>query len=287
MTAGQYLYACLLLLHALAAGALVLKRARGSSFLLLRVPEILFAFGLILFLFSYIYATNANMDYVQRFMASHGNLRLAPNSTQERLDACLRYLPLLAADAAALWYFRSRGRRAAAGIRVLPPVQAWALPLTIASGFLYALSSPSFVQTQGIPVLAWVCLVPLLVVLQSVSLPAGIFYGTLAGVIQMMISNFWLGTFNLLTLQFVTVVTLLEYVPFMAISLALLHRSRALGFLVFRRRGPCSTGFARRASWASRGACWEHRNIRSYRSSRSLPWPECGVSRLSSPSQTA
>ena len=233
MTAGQYLYACLLLLHALAAGALVLKRAKGSSFLLLRVPEILFAFGLILFLFSYIYATNANMDYVQRFMASHGNLRLAPNSTQERLDACLRYLPLLAADAAALWYFRSRRRRAAVGIRVLPAVQAWALPLTIASGFLYALSSPSFVQTQGIPVLAWVCLVPLLVVLQSVSLPAGIFYGTLAGVIQMMISNFWLGTFNLLTLQFVTVVTLLEYVPFMAISLALLHRSRALGFLVF------------------------------------------------------
>ena len=234
MTTGQYLYACLLLLHVLAAGALVLKRERGSSFLLLRVPEILFAFGLILFLFSYIYATNANMDYVQRFMASHGNLRLAPNSTQERLAACLRYLPLLAADAAALWYFRSRRRRAAAaGIRILPPVQAWALPLTVASGILYALSSPSFVQTQGIPVLAWVCLVPLLVVLQSVSLPAGIFYGTLAGVIQMIISNFWLGTFNLLTLQFVTVVTLLEYVPFMAIAVGVLRKSRGAGFLVF------------------------------------------------------
>jgi apolipoprotein N-acyltransferase len=48
-----------------------------------------------------------------------------------------------------------------------------------------------------------------------------------------MISNYWLGTFNLLTLQFVSVVTLLEYLPFMAIALAILHRSRGAGFLVF------------------------------------------------------
>ena len=61
-----------------------------------------------------------------------------------------------------------------------------------------------------------------------------------------MISNFWLGTFNLLTLQFVTVVTLLEYVPFMAISLALL-RGAGAGVSgpdgsFSRRPGPFSTG---------------------------------------------
>ncbi len=239
MTTAEYLYACLLILHALTGVAIFisLRRGRGipeSPFLLLRAPELLFALAAILFLFSYIYATNANMDYVQRFMATHGNLRLAPDSTKERLTAFLRYLPLLALDTAAVWYFRSGiSSSIPRGTRSLTVAEAWALPGAIASGVLYALSAPSFARTGGIPVLAWVCLVPLLVVLENVSLTQGIFYGTLAGIIQSMISNFWLGTFNLLTLQFVTAVTLLEYVPFMAIALAVLRRSRGAGFLVF------------------------------------------------------
>ena len=48
-----------------------------------------------------------------------------------------------------------------------------------------------------------------------------------------MISNYWLGTFNLLTLQFVSVVTALEYVPFMAVALCSSCAQRRLGFLVF------------------------------------------------------
>ena len=105
----------LLLLHVL-CGALLLARGRNARpFLTIRAPELLFSGSLLLFLFAYIYATNANMDYVQRFMASHGNLRLAPDSTQERLAACLRFLPLLALDAA--WYVFFRMRRQAAGPR--------------------------------------------------------------------------------------------------------------------------------------------------------------------------
>ena len=232
MSTAEYLYACLLLVHVLTAAAILVFKK--PSFLLLRAPELLFALAGILFLFSYIYATNAYMDYVQRFMATHGNLRLAPDSSKERLTAYLRYLPLLVVDAAATWYFRSRGRRGAftaAGSLTL--VETWALPCSIASGVLYALAAPSFIRTGGMPILAWVCLVPLLVVLENVSLPQGIFYGTLAGVIQTMISNFWLGTFNLLTLQFVTALLLLEYVPFMAASLVAFHKSRGAGYLVF------------------------------------------------------
>jgi apolipoprotein N-acyltransferase len=236
MSTAEYLYAFLLLLHALTAAAIFLSvrrgQAAGSPFLLLRAPELLFALASVLFLFSYIYATNANMSYVQRFMATHGNLRLAPNTSKERLTAYLRYLPLLALDGAAIWYFRS-GLAAALGlVRRLPAAEAWALPCAVVSGVLYALSQPSFVRVGGIPILAWICLVPLFVVLANVSVAQGIFYGTFAGIIQTMISNFWLGTFNLLTLQFVTVVMLLEYIPFMAISVALLRRTGPAAWLV-------------------------------------------------------
>ena len=197
-----------------------------------------------LFLFSYIYATNANMDYVQRFMASHGNLRLAPNSTQERLAACLRFLPLLVFDALAMCWYRVRWYRVHDPALVGKDggaarlIRAWALPLAIASGILYALSSPSFLRTEGIPVLGWVCLVPVLLVLENVPLGQGILYGTLMGVIQTMISSFWLGTFNLLTLQFVTVVTFVQYVLFMAAALFIQRRSRGLGFLVLPAAWP-------------------------------------------------
>jgi apolipoprotein N-acyltransferase len=240
--AAELLYGLLLLLH-LACGLAIgldshprrLAPRPRYLFLLVRAPEILFSLAAMLFLFSYIYATNANMDYVQRFMSSGGNLRLAPNSTQERLTACLRYLPLLFVDAA--WYLFFRLRAPVLVRRALrthaKPLHVWALPLSIISGILYALSFPSFLRTQGIAALGYVCLIPLLLALEEAPLHWGVFYGTLAGVFQTMISNYWLGTFNLLTLQFVSVVTLLEYVPFMAAALFILKRSRGPGFLVF------------------------------------------------------
>ncbi|MGD0726915.1 MAG: apolipoprotein N-acyltransferase [Spirochaetia bacterium] len=239
--ASELLYGVLLFLH-LACGVALARRAgrqrlapRPARLLLLfRAPEALLSLGTVLFLFSYIYATNANMDYVQRFMASHGNLRLAPNSTQERLSAFLRFVPLLALDTVWYLYFRLRrpalARHALGGGRY---THTWALPLAILSGILYALAFPSFIRTAGVPLLGYVCLVPLLLCLADVPAPWGVMYGTLAGVLQTMISNYWLGTFNLLTLQFVTVITALEYLPFMAVSVVILRRSRGAGFIVF------------------------------------------------------
>ena len=229
---SQILYDALLFLHlAGAAAALLLflraRTGRLTAVLLIRIPEALFALAGIFFLFTWIYASNANMDYVQRFMSSHGNHLLAPDSTTERRQAYLHFLPLLVLDAA--WYV---------GVRLKVLVREgwqsrWALALSIGSGILYALAFPSFARTEGLPFLAWFCLVPLLLTLPEVPLGRGVFYGTLAGVVQTMISNYWLGTFNLLTLQFVTVVTALEYVPFMLITLLILRRSGRLGFLVF------------------------------------------------------
>jgi apolipoprotein N-acyltransferase len=228
---SRILYDALLLVHLLsvviALSFFLRARSRPSTeTLILRLPEVLFSLSAVFFLFTFIYATNANMDYVQRFMASHDNLLMAPNSTQERRAAYLHFLPLLAFDAA--WYILVRIRP-----RKESWVSTWALPLAIGSGILNALAFPSFLRTAGLPILGWLCLVPLLLSLAEASPGWGIFYGTLAGVLQTMISNYWLGTFNLLTLQFVSVVTALEYVPFMAAALLIFRRAGKLGFLVF------------------------------------------------------
>ena len=233
--AAELIYGSILVLH-LACGLLLAARWRrkrlaprnGYLFLLCRAPELLFSLAAVFFLFSYIYATNANMDYVQRFMASHGNLRLAPNSTQERLSAFIRFLPLLLLDA--FWYAFVRVRRPVMSRRAAgagSAARTWALPLAFLSAVLYALAFPSFLRIAGLPALGYVCLVPLLLSLAEVPLLWGIFYGTLTGVLQAMITNYWLGTFNLLTLQFVTVLTLVEYVPFMAAALLIFRRSRS------------------------------------------------------------
>lgn len=241
-TSSEWLYAALLLAHAV-AGACFLARGKrervagrrraGFLFLAFRTPEILFALSLVLFLFAYIFATNANMDYVQRFIASGGKLRLAPDSTRERLAACLRFLPLLGVDAFMIAFPRLGMRalaRAALGSRSL--VRAWALPLSLVSGVLFSLSFPSFLSASGMPALAYVCLIPLLLVMFDTRARWGAFYGIVAGAVQTMITNYWLGTFNLLTLQFVTVVTTLQYVAFMMVCAQILRRAGKLGFLV-------------------------------------------------------
>jgi apolipoprotein N-acyltransferase len=240
----QGLYAGLLILHASSASALLLglliSARKGShepkpwlTFTLFRAPEILVALVSILFLFTYIYATNANMDYVQRFMASHGNLRLAPDSSAERLAAFLRYAPLLALDAAWYLWFRLRRRYAAhAALGGAGILSKWPLALALLSGLLFALAFPSFVRTAGLPALGYLCLVPLMLCLPKAPLGWGIFYGTLFGAIQAMIGTYWLGTFNLLTLQFVTAVAILQYAPFMAAAILVQRLARGAGFLV-------------------------------------------------------
>ena len=231
---SDWLYAGLLAVHA-AAGVLILARRDG------RIPrgasEALFTVTGIFFLFIYVYAANANMDYVQRFAAFSGRLRLAPNTLQERLSAAVRFVPLLAVDLALCILAVTPGVKRMKSFDGV--VEAWGLPLSILSGVLYALAFPSFLDANGIPALGFICLIPLFLVLPRVGLGRGIFYGTVFGLVQSLLINYWLGTFDLVSLQFQTVVSLVEYLPFMTASLLLLKLAgrsgagRRFSFLVF------------------------------------------------------
>jgi hypothetical protein len=100
LVAADWLFLALPALHA-AAGILYLAvpRGRQGPFLRLALSELLFLVSLVFFLFAWIFALNANMDYVQRFFAGGGKVRLGLDTRAERLAAAVRYLPLLAADA--------------------------------------------------------------------------------------------------------------------------------------------------------------------------------------------
>ncbi len=225
---------------------------RRRAFLLLRLPELLFCLTLLLFLFAYIYALNANMDYVQRFITTGGAVRLALDTTRERLQSAARYLPFLLLDLAMYlaFHLRPRGRVAAGavpstadGAAELPETRsvsyrpavpdAWALPLVALSGLLTAVSFPSFLDLRGIPVLAWAALVPLLLVLESVSWRRALLYGTFYGVLQGMLSNFWLGTFSLISLQVVSLFFFVAYLLFLAPTLWLVRRWPRASFLLW------------------------------------------------------
>lgn len=228
-------YAVLVGLH-LAAGALLLlawmQRRAGRPLAALEAPwfrrhasELLLVLALCLGLFSYIFAANANMDYVQRFMASGGNVRLAPDTRRERLDVALRYAPLLLADLA--WLASARLAPAAGKRRaLLDRVRDWALPLSLLSALLYALALPSFADADGLAPLAWICLLPLFVVLDAVPYGQGVFLGTSAGTVATLLVNYWLGTFHLLSLQLATVIGLVQYAAFMAAALWVAKRVR-------------------------------------------------------------
>jgi apolipoprotein N-acyltransferase len=245
---SDWIYVGLLVLHA-GLGITLLLRARGSKtpplpcpanpFLLFKASELMLAVLVVFFLFVYIFATNANMDYVQRFIAS-GGLRLAPNSRAERLAAAERFVPLFIVDLFWLVYPRIRLRSVIGEVMArndrdarMAHIHAWALPLILFSGFLFAMAFPSFLSTDGLFPLAYICLIPLFLVLYAAPTGWGIFYCSVFGVFQAMITNYWLGTFNLVSLQFATVVTLLEYIPFLAVSLPIFRRAGRLDFLVF------------------------------------------------------
>lgn len=59
------------------------------------IVEFLLSFGILLFAFAWVYADNANLDYVKRFIAETGGIQLAENVDLARQEALLRFLPLL------------------------------------------------------------------------------------------------------------------------------------------------------------------------------------------------
>jgi len=235
---GDIPYLLLVMLHAgwgvflIASGG---RYGRRRTFIwIVRVPEILFSCTLLLFLFSYIYALNANMDYVQRFIATGGNLRLARDTSEERIIAWLRHGPLLLGGAGAFIGFRLAYRRRFRELWMGPSaVRTWAFPLVLLSVILAALSFPSFVHLDGLGFLAFVALVPLFVVLRQVSYGWGVFYGVCFGVFFNLILNYWLGPYSLVSLLMTVVLFLVLYVLFMAPALWIFHSVRRGRFLVF------------------------------------------------------
>jgi len=233
-TPSDFLFLLLVVVHA--GWAFVIRAQAEKSYLraLYRSPETLLVVSLVFFLLAYLFASTADMSYAQRFALTNGNLHLAPDSTIQRLNAASQYGPLILLDGFVVAYFRIAWKewneRALGGS---DPIRVWALPLTLLSGILYTIALPSFVSLAGYSPLAYVCLVPLLLVLYRVGFRRGVFYGVSFGVLQTMIANFWLGTFSLVSLQFVTIVYFVEYTLFMLLLLGVFRRLRSFGYLLF------------------------------------------------------
>ncbi|WP_159438748.1 apolipoprotein N-acyltransferase [Alkalispirochaeta americana] len=216
-------------LHCLWLGVLASRLRRGPLFwdLLGPAAEGLFFYGFFLFLFSYIFALNANMDYVQRFIESGGNLRLALDSRTERLISVARFAPLLLVDLA-LWFLAGlrrwdEGREGERWLFFSPLLVFLSVGLSV-------LAAPSAIFLEGIPLLGWVALVPLFLVLRGQTSAArtgrAVWYGLLYGVLFTLLGNFWLGTFNLISLQAVGVIFLGFYGIFMPLVAGALRRAR-------------------------------------------------------------
>ena len=216
------------------------RRFRRSAYRrLLFVPEVLGAVSLLFFLFSFIFALNANMDYVQRFIAGGGGLRLALDTRTERLLVWIRIFPLVALDAGTWLLFRV-GRpalvRSAYNDRSQAPdfvVRPWAFAATLLSAFLVAIAMPSFVDLDGFPLLGWVAWIPLFLVLRSARFGHGVFYGITFGAFTTLLSSYWLGTFSLVSLQITVLFFLVYWAIFTPLALLLYRRIRFARVLVF------------------------------------------------------
>jgi apolipoprotein N-acyltransferase len=233
LVTSDWLFLALPALHA-AFGllSLAVPRGRQGPFLRLNLSELLFLLTLVFFLFAWIFALNANMDYVQRFFAGGAKVRLALDTRAQRLAAAVRYLPMLAADLAAyLWPRLRSASAAAAGVRPSAGLRRWALPLVLLSVALTVLSFPSFASLQGLGFLCFLALCPLFLVVETASWIAGWLYVTAYGVLQGMLVSYWLGTFSLVTLQLVTGFFLLAYGLFFLPALWLVRRLSSLRFL--------------------------------------------------------
>jgi apolipoprotein N-acyltransferase len=201
--------------------------------------EIAWAQAFILFVFAIIWARSANMDYVQRYIASSGQLQLAESTAVEQLYAVLRYGPILLLNA--VYYILGRttrikpsGAADASGKEtwIHRYVARWALPWVVLSAGLFGFSFPSGLRLDGIGPLAWIALVPLFLVLIAARPAMGVVYGVVFGALQALIINYWLGTYNYVTLHLITIAFVVEFLVFMIVLVFLIKLSGKRGFLV-------------------------------------------------------
>ncbi|MDF1569448.1 MAG: apolipoprotein N-acyltransferase [Spirochaetaceae bacterium] len=198
------------------------------------ILEILLGAGLLLALFSWIYALNGDMDYVQRFVATNGILSIG-ETKEERTATAVRYLiPLLLL--AVLWvsdawqrFFgipqRQRGKGLIEVFDVFGPI------LAMFSAILFALSLPNFLVLEGIPMLAWAAVTPLYLALRRVRFGRGVFLVFLFTGLQSLLINWWQGTFSYVSLPFTVALTLVQYAPFTVLLCFTVRRFRRYGLL--------------------------------------------------------
>jgi apolipoprotein N-acyltransferase len=236
LTYSDYLYAAFLLANLICGVVLVSTAARARKLAAItsgmyRIPEVLLVVSLVLYLFAYIYALNANMDYIQRFLSGGEAVRLAQDTRAERLAATVRYGPLLLMNLFFYLFWRLKRNRPEA---ILPgtSLSRWSLPIVLLSSILSVLCFPSFMSLEGLGFLAFVALVPLLLVFQANTLGWAVFYGLTYGVLQTMLLNSWLGTYSLVTLQLVAIAFLFFYLVFFTPALWLYKKLPRLGFLM-------------------------------------------------------
>mgnify|MGYP006265979133 CR=1 FL=1 len=249
-TIGDLFYLSVLGLHALWGIALAgwsRHWTREGNTLAARAPEFLFSYGFLLFWILYAFASNANMDYVQRFMESGGELDLALDAASERLTVAVRFLPFLIASAADYLLMRVRAPRridravaparsgrllgggsgAASGGEALwrRVVRQWALPLALLSSALSGFALPSFLAEDGLAALGWFAMVPLFLVFATTGFWGGLFYGMVYGLFWTVLTNYWLATFSLVSLQFAVLVFIFFYGVFLPLLMFVYHRA--------------------------------------------------------------
>jgi apolipoprotein N-acyltransferase len=240
LTYSDYLYVAFLLVHLICGLVLVVTASRARRLAavtsgMYRIPEVLFVACLLLYLFAYIYALNANMDYIQRFISSGGAVRLALDTRAERLAATVKYGPLLLINAFFYLFWRLKRTASETTAETMQPGTAlvrWGLPIVLLSTALSVLCFPSFLSLEGLGFLAFAALVPLLLVFQANALGWAVFYGVSFGVLQTMLLNSWLGTYSLVTLQLVTIAFLFFYLVFLIPALWLYKNLPRIGFLI-------------------------------------------------------
>ncbi|MFW5729029.1 MAG: apolipoprotein N-acyltransferase, partial [Spirochaetota bacterium] len=88
---------------------------------------------------------------------------------------------------------------------------------------LSGLALPSFAAEDGIWVLGWLAMVPLFLVFSATGFWGGVFYGVVYGLFRLVLTNFWLATFSLVSLQFAVLVFLFFYGLFFPILMVFYH----------------------------------------------------------------
>ncbi len=193
LSAGAWLYLLWLGLLVIPAVILLLGRFPWRGLL-----ENCITLGLLLALFSWIYALNGDMDYVQRFVATSGSLSLE-DTAAERSATLWRYLaPMILLTA--LWGLDAarrlhRRRELGQAVDSAAVLESSAPLLVILSAFLFAFSLPNFVILEGLSWLAWFAMAPLYIALRRSSWRRGVSLLLLYTGLQSLLVNWWQGTF--------------------------------------------------------------------------------------------